>query len=72
MFLGSLFFFCGFIGLLAIVCISVFNPWNYNGIGGFAGFLLGSDTLLFFLLFCILSVIGAVICSLEAFKRSEN
>lgn len=69
MFLGALLFLSGFIGILALVCTSIFKPWNYNGINGFAGFLLGSETLVFFILFCVLSVTGVTICSLEAYPR---
>ncbi len=52
-----------------LVCLSVFNPWVYNGIGGFKGFLFGSDTMLFFIICCILSLIGIVLCLIEAYGK---
>lgn len=69
MFLGGLLFVGGFTGTLALVCISIFNPWDYNGIRGFRGFLLGSGTGLFFTIYCILSILGIVICSIEAYQK---
>jgi hypothetical protein len=69
MFLGGLLFASGFTGILALICISIFKPWNYNGIQGFRSFLLGSDTELFFTIYCILGVLGIVICSIEAYRK---
>jgi hypothetical protein len=56
MIFGSMLFICGFVGVLLLVSISIFKPWNYNGIEGFRGFLLGTHTEMFFRIFCILGV----------------
>jgi hypothetical protein len=72
MFLGGLMFFSGFTGVLVLVCISIFKPWVYNGVNGFRGFLLGTDTELFFVLYCILGVIGMMICLFESYKKSNT
>ena len=71
MILGAMLFICGFAGVLLLVCISIFKPWTYNGIEGFRGFLLGNDTEMFFVLFCILSVLGIALCSIEAYRKSS-
>jgi hypothetical protein len=72
MFLGGLLFLCGFIGIMTLVCISIFKPWEYNGIGGFTGFLLGSGTRSFFYFCCILGVIGIVLCTFEAYRGKQK
>jgi len=70
MFAGGLLFISGFIGVFALVILSVFKPWNYNGIDGFSGFLLGTGTSWFFTLFCLMAVLGLVICLIEAYRKS--
>lgn len=72
MFLGGMLFLSGFIGILVLVCISVFKPWVYNGVQGLKGFLLGSDTMLFFVTYCVISIIGIVLCLLEAYGKNKN
>lgn len=69
MVLGVLLFFCGFIGILSLVCTSVFKPWSYNGIGGFWGFILGSGTGFFFYICLIIGIIGIIICTGEVYGR---
>lgn len=71
MFLGSLMFVSGFIGILVLMCISIFKPWEYNGIGGFEGFLLGTDTKSFFHLYCVLFIVGISICIYGAFFKNS-
>lgn len=70
--LGAMLFVSGFAGVLLLVCISIFEPCIYNGIGGFRGFLLSTDTEMFFVLFCILSILGIALCSIEAYRKSSN
>ena len=67
MFFGSIFLLCGTIGLISIIALSVNNPWDYNGITGFYGFLLGSQTLWAFILFCLMFISGAFISFYEAY-----
>ena len=65
--LGLSVFFAGFLGVLAIWCISIFEPWIYNGIDGFSGFLLGSGTTPIFVLCCILALGGLLLAAADAF-----
>ncbi|MFA9556856.1 hypothetical protein ACERII_06115, partial [Evansella sp. AB-rgal1] len=69
LFFGSLLLVVGIIGVLVIIVLSVNSPWSYNGIDGFLGFLLGSETITFFVLFAVMSVAGVVICFYEAYIR---
>ncbi|MGL4336604.1 MAG: hypothetical protein ACRCST_06900 [Turicibacter sp.] len=50
MFFGSMIFISGFISVFTLVVLSVFKPWSYNGVEGFYGFLLGTDTKVWFFL----------------------
>lgn len=70
MLLGMMLFFAGFIGILTIKCISIFRPWDYNGIVGLHGFLLGTNTMFVFVLSCIICVIGLIICAIEYFRKT--
>ncbi|KYG90082.1 hypothetical protein MHH70_09570 [Metasolibacillus sp. FSL H7-0170] len=67
MFFGSTILLCGTIGLISIIVLSVNNPWDYNGITGIYGFLLGSQTLWAFILFCLMFISGAFISFYEAY-----
>ena len=69
MLLGMMLFFTGFVGMLTLCCISVFKPWNYNGIEGLRGFLLGTNTTSIFVISCIICVIGLIICVIEYFRK---
>lgn len=64
---GATLLLCGTIGLISILTLSVQHPWDYNGITGLYGFLLGSQTLWVFLLFCVLFILGIVISFYEAY-----
>ncbi|MFJ7667557.1 hypothetical protein ACIQXI_10625 [Lysinibacillus sp. NPDC097195] len=67
MLFGSILILCGTMGLISIIVLSVNNPWDYNGITGIYGFLLGSQTLWFFVLFCIMFILGTFISCYEAY-----
>lgn len=66
---GGILFFGGLIGFLALTITSIFMPWNYNGITGMEGFLLGTGMMSPYVLFCISAIAGFVICTIEVFKK---
>lgn len=70
MFFGGMLFVNGFIGVLIMVCISIYNQWDYNGITGLKGFLLGTQTMQFFILCCLISIIGILICVSEIYGKT--
>ncbi len=67
MIFGGLLFFGGLNGVIALMFASVFNPWEYNGIDGLIGFLLGTRNMFIFILFCVMNLIGTAICVYEAY-----
>jgi len=71
-FLGGMLFVTGFIGIFVLVILSIYNPVIFNGISGFYGFLLDSDTLLFYIISCILCVVGLIVCIIEAFLKKQS
>ena len=72
MFFGAILTLWGFIGVIVLIALSVDHPWDYDNITGFRGFLLGSDTLWFFVLFCIMSLAGISITFYEAYVRKSE
>ena len=65
MILGSVWQILGFIGSIMIICSAAPHRWDYNGIEGILGSLLGLG-LLFPLIICItLFILGAIICFKE-------
>ncbi len=56
--LGCMLFASGFIWLTILMVLSVYEPWDYNGIDGFRGFLLGTDMVGFFIVALGLVLIG--------------
>ena len=67
LFFGAIILLCETIGLTSILTLSVNQPWDYNGITGIYGFLLGSQTLWAFILFCSMFILGAFISFYEAY-----
>ncbi|NLZ92969.1 MAG: hypothetical protein GX922_02960 [Firmicutes bacterium] len=66
---GALVFLCGMAGILVLLVLAVNNPWDYNGITGILGFLLGSQTLFAFIIFIIMFTGGLAICFYEAYFK---
>ena len=58
--------FCGFSFIYAAM-----NPWDWNGIRGILGSLLGTRMLLPFLIGLAVMVFGLVICYKEAFRKDQ-
>lgn len=70
--LGIMLFTSGFIGTLAFLITSIYNPWQFNDIGGFLGFLLGTNMLIPFIVFTIISLIGLYICVYESYLKGKK
>lgn len=64
-------FVCTAMIIMAIV-LSPLNPYSYNGVEGWWGILLGMNLQLPFLFFICVSIVGFVICVIEAFVRREK
>lgn len=60
----------GFLGALVIVCTAAPHRWNYNGIEGLLGSLLGLDLLLPLIICIALFAVGAV-TALVDFKGKQ-
>ncbi len=69
MIFGMMLFLGGLIGVVALLIVTAFNPWSYNGISGLLGSLLGTGTMFSFILFCAMGLIGIGICAYEAYIR---
>ena len=69
MFFGGMLFVTGFIGVLLLGILSVNNPVIYNGIRGFRGFLLDTDTTFLFVISCVLCGAGFIICLVDAYFK---
>ncbi len=67
MILGVMLFSGGLIGVVALLVVAAFNPWDYNGITGLTGSLLGTGTMPAFVFFCALGLLGAAICVHQAY-----
>lgn len=48
---------------------AVLNPWTYDGVGGLLGALLGTHTLIPFIIAMVVMVFGLAICFWTAFKK---
>lgn len=48
---------------------AVLNPWTYHGVGGLLGALLGSQTLIPFIVALVVMIFGLAICFWIAFKN---
>ncbi len=70
--LGLVLFICGFIGISSLVCMSINNRFDYDGITGFRGFLLGTNSGVFFILYCVLCLAGLIISYVEAYSKGKR
>lgn len=71
MILGIVLFVCGFFGAIGLTCASILsplNPWDYNGIQGFYGFVLGMKLQLPFILCIIIMAVGLALSIIEAIR----
>lgn len=49
----------------------ILNPWEYNGISGLLGSLMGIHTLIPFILSLVVMIVGLVICFWRAFRKEK-
>ena len=60
------------IGSVFTLCCCIYaaiNPWDYNGITGLTGSLLGMNLMVPFIIFLVVMIIGILICLYEAYFR---
>ena len=62
MILGTVWQLMGFIGAFIIVCSAAPHKWDYNGITGILGSLLGLELIIPFIICLTLFICGLVVC----------
>lgn len=62
MILGIVWQLMGVVGAIIILCSAAPHKWDYNGITGILGSLLGLDLIIPFIVCIVLFILGAVIC----------
>ncbi len=68
MILGIAWQLMGFFGAVIILCTAAPNLWDYNGIGGILGSLLGMDLIIPMIICIVIFVLGVYI-SLREFDK---
>ena len=69
MILGIAWQLMGFVGAIIILCSAAPHQWNYNGISGILGSLLGLDLVVPLIICAALFVCGAVVCFKETREK---
>ena len=62
MILGIAWQLMGFLGSIAILCSATLQQWDYNGITGVLGSLLGLDLIIPFIVCITPFICGLVVC----------
>ena len=62
MILGIAWQLMGFLGSIAILCSATLHQWDYNGITGVLGSLLGLDLIIPFIVCITLFICDFVVC----------
>lgn len=62
MILGIAWQLMGFLGSIAILSSATLHQWDYNGITGILGSLLGLDLIIPFIVCITLFICGLVVC----------
>ena len=62
MILGIVWQLMGFLGSIAMLCSATLHQWDYNGITGVLGSLLGLDLIIPFIVCITLFICGLVVC----------
>lgn len=52
----------GFLGAIIILCFAAPHQWDYNGITGIVGNLLGLDLMIPFIVCIVMFVLGSILC----------
>jgi len=74
MILGITLFVSGFLGAIALIIstvLSPLNPWNYNGVEGWLGAVLGMQLQVPLISSVVISVVGLVICIIESLVKDK-
>ncbi|HPE15514.1 MAG TPA: hypothetical protein PK597_01020 [Oscillospiraceae bacterium] len=66
---GMVLLVCGSAGYLTLRIFLSLHPWDYNGITGLRGALLGNNLRAPYVIFCAMGILGLVICIYEAYLR---
>lgn len=72
MILGIVWQLMGFLGSIIILCSAAPYQWDYNGITGILGSLLGLDLIIPLIICIIFFICGAVVCfkAISEMRRS--
>lgn len=59
--------------VFSVICFinALLHPWNYEGIEGLLGSLLGTDTLVPFIISLVVMALGLLICFWSAFRKEK-
>jgi hypothetical protein len=68
---GIMLFLCGVVGFLVFSLYLSANQCIYNSIDGTYGALLGNELLIPYLIFCVMGLIGLIICAYETYLRKK-
>ena len=66
---GIVLLVCGAAGYLVLRLFLSLHPWDYNGVVGTRGALLGNGLLAPYVIFCAMGILGLVICIYEAYLK---
>jgi len=72
MILGITMFVSGFFGAIALIIstvLSPLNPWNYNGIEGWRGVVLGMQLEFPLITSIVISIVGLALCISESLQN---
>lgn len=71
MILGVAWQILGFLGAIIILCFAAPHKWDYMGITGILGSLLGLELIVPLIVCVVLFVLGAVICFNEITSKDK-
>lgn len=66
MFFGTILIALGTVWTLTLTVLSIIHPWEYNGMDGLLGFLMGSNTVIIFIFAVMATLAGLCICLYES------
>ena len=70
--LGALMFSWGMVGVITLTIIIALNPWNYNGIDGIKGALLGMGVSVPYIIFWMLTLVGIFLCVIDIYLDNKK
>lgn len=69
---GIMLFLVGSIGYLILSLYLSKNRFNYNGMTGTYAALLGNELLVPYIIFCVMGIVGFIICAYETYFRKKK